>query len=389
MSKLLEARFGKFDGLRNTIEVEDFGPSDLNRATNVDLDDAKMASRRDGLLPRVAGAAHSIWSEDGICLFIQAGELKQLRSDRTTADTLAAGLSALPMVYQPMNGRVYHTNGSVTGVLDEGRVRGWGIRIPDTPQATAELGQMIAGTYLYAMTRLIGLRESGAGLAERIDLGDNGAIRFDWTPVSGRVALYITEPNGEVLRRAVVVDGAQGTFTWRGGTPAVTLSTQFLDPPPAGQALGEHNGRILIGAGPNVFATAPQSPEHCRLKDFLGVDGSTVQFNKGVSGGIYVGTEKQVVFLAGGRLQETSMRTVVAARSIYGSALLADIVQVTGKGQAGEKVLLFKTAMGIHLGFPDGTVQNLTRDRYAFSPPAAVAAVLRTDPKLTQYIVSG
>lgn len=384
------AAYREFAGIRNTIPVERLDPKDLDDAVNVDIDDTGRASLRPGRTVNVAGAAHSVWSPpDGSepCLFVQSGALKRLASNLTTVSTLASGLSERRMRYVKVNDRVYHTNGAATGVMDlaTGRVRAWGMAIPALPTIGVTIGSLAEGTYLYTMTTLTDGRESGANLARRVMLQDGAGITFTWGDVDGEdVAIYVTEPNGETLYRAAVVPASDGSYTWTGGVLALPLTTQFLDPPPPGQAITAGNGVILIGQGPNVFATKPLAYELCDFRDYLAIDGSEVTFLAMLEDGCFAGTQRACYYLQGRSPSEMSPKVVVAAPGVADSAVVVDVAQVFGKGQG--RAVIFVTGLGVYAGFSDGTVQNLTQERYVFDAPAATAATVRSDDTLAQFI---
>lgn len=390
MSKLLKALFGRFRGILNTLEEDRLGVRDLKRAINVDLDDVGDVTRRAGRTVQISGAAHSLWApEDGSgpALFVQGGVLRKMTS-LTTSLALGSGYSDLPMAYLKLNRRVYVTNTRETGVVDDDGLRAWGLGIPAVPSVTRTTGYLAAGTYLFTMTTLDDDgRESGADLAARVDLTDGSGLTFTWGDVDGtKVAIYITEPNGEMLYRAAVIDAAAGTFTWIGGVLAVSLDTQFLDKPPAGQALADHGGRIYIASGPVIYPTRALDHEHCDLRDLIMLDGTEVRFVAGVKAGIFAGTEQATYYLPGGRLEELDLNRIVAAPGIAGSVVISDAATIFGKGSG--RVVLFGTGAGIYAGMDDGSHINLTRERYVFTAPSRAAALLRADQKLVQYLLN-
>lgn len=390
MPKLLEAAFARFKGIRNTVPSEALEADDLLDGVNVDLDDTGGAKRRPGLAVTVEGSAHSIWAPaDGSepCLFVQSGALQRMTALGSVA-TLGSGYSDQPMAYIKVNDRVYFTNGSESGVVDNGAVRAWGLDVPAAPAVTRVLGNLAAGTYQVAITTIAADgRESGADLAVRIDVAEGSGLEIAWGTVAGtRVAVYVSECNGERLYRAGVADATLGSFTWAGGSLSVSLDTQFLDKPPAGTALGWHNGRIYIGAGAFVFPTVALSYEHCDLRDFIALDGSPVTMVQGIDAGVFVGTEQAGYFLPGGRIEEMGLRKIVDAGVVPGSAVLDDAARVFGRGSG--KVVLFATKLGVYAGLPDGSAENLTHERYVFEAPARAAAALRADNEITQYLLS-
>lgn len=384
-----EVTFARFKGVRNTLAANALEPDDLVAAVNVDLDDAGGVSRRPGVTAAVAGAAHSLWAPpDGSepCVFVQSGTLKRLTA-LDAATTLGSGYSDLPMAYVKVNDRVYFANGVESGVIDNGAVRAWGLDIPAF-HVTRTLGELGSGTYQCAITTIAADgRESGADMAVRMDVADGSGLAFTWDAVDGaQVALYVSERNGETLYRAGVVDAALGTFTWAGGALAVSLGTQFLDKPPVGTVLGQHNGRVYIGAGSFIFPTVALAYEHCDLRDYLAIDGTPVTMIEGVDAGLFVGTQQAGYFLPGGRIEDMGLRKVVDAAVVPGSAVVEDATRIFGKGSG--RTVLFASALGIHAGLPDGSIDNLSRERFVFDVPARAAATLRADTEITQYVLN-
>lgn len=390
---MADLTFRAFAGLRNTLDAERLEPADLSAAVNIDLDDSGRAARRAGSTLRVPGAAHSLWADGDTCLYVSADELRRLQPD-FSSQVLANGLTPdLPAAYVRAQDRIYWSNGAQTGVVADARARAWGIPLPAAPAATASAGTLTAGRYQYALTwlRADGL-ESGAGLPATIDLPAGSGVTFAWTPPADpalrEAVLYLSEPNGMVLYRALTVPAAAARATFTGGLLATPLDTQWLDAPPPGQCLALSRGRIYIGAGAFVYGTAPLSYEHCDLRDYLALDDSPVRFVLGVDGGLYVGTARAVHFASGARLDEMTRRTVVPAAAVAGSAVLADGFAALGNAElAGQQIALFATAAGIVAGLPDGTVLNLSAERYRFAASAAGAALFRHADSRRQYLL--
>lgn len=392
-----------FAGLRNTVSAERVNatPSrespmvDLTLAVNIDLDDSGRAARRAGQTLRVAGAAHSVWSDGTTCLFVRDDALVRLSPGWTTT-ILADGItSGRPMAYLAHDGRIYHSDGDIAGVLENNAVRAWGLPLVDIqPTAVPVPGALAAGTYLYAMTwrRADGV-ESGTGAAAAIALDDNSGIRWTWPapPYDDLVeaVLYVSAPNSEALRQVAVADAAAGTLTYTGGMAGALLSTQWLDEPPPAQCLALFRGRIYLAAGRFLYATSPLSYEHVDLRDFLGIDGSTIAVLGAVDAGLFIGTETGVYFLSGAAFNDTSLVQRIASPAIPGSLVSADGAVVTGRSElAGRPVVLFACRDGVLLGLPDGSLQNLTQARYALPDIAQGAAALRCDAMLTQYLLA-
>ena len=378
--------------VRNTPTRQD--PNiELVEAVNVDIDNSMSPSRRPGQTMQLAGAAHSIWAEGGTCLFVQGDTMYTLGMDLAPV-AVAAGLGTDPVSYVKVNDRVYHSNGTVTGVLDEGRVRSWGIPLGDIKfGARPAQGDMPAGTYLVAMTfiRSDG-QESGAGLAQTVVLPDAGGIDVRWDVPQdmdiAHCALYVSQPNGATPMRAMFMNVELAAFVYVGGARNLPLATQWLDAPPAGQVLAAYKGQVYIGAGEFVYATTPFSFEHCDLRDYQAVDGSRITMIAPVETGLFVGTEKGLYFMAGAPFSEASMVKKMNAAVVPGTMCLADGQAVTGEAEmSGMVVALFSTADGIVMGTPDGSLTNLTRMQYQMPHGIAGAATFIAGPG-SKYLVS-
>jgi hypothetical protein len=384
-----DVSLGSFSGIHNTLSAErikttasrDDSSVDLVEAVNVDIDNSKQLSRRPGQTLKIAGAAHSLWADGAICLFIAAGSMFIMNEGYGLTE-VAAGLSTDPMSYVLANGRVYHSNGVVTGVVDEGRVRAWGVDINDIHvRGIATGGTMPAGTYLYAMTFTTrDGQESGTGLAQRIDLPFGGGIDFNWSvPDDTNIvdcSIYISQENGEVMYLAAKLDVEQQTFAYVGGERTLPLATQWMDAPPAGQALALHKGRIYIAAGEYLYATTALSYEHCDLRDYRAFDGTPINVVAAVEGGLFVGTEKEIYFLNGATFGDNTLVRKMEFGAVRGSLVYADGQAVTGNpAMNGVIVALFATSDGIVMGSPDGSLINLTRERYQMPEGKGGAAV--------------
>jgi hypothetical protein len=398
-------KFAAFGGIRNTLAGERLGLAvkqaggidqrmDLVDAVNIDLDDSGRAARRAGQTTRVAGAAHSLWAEDGLCFFVQDGQLKQLHPDFTTTG-LRGGMGGNTVHYIAVNGRVYWTDGVQTGAIVAGQAQSWGMPAAlYQPQAHLVAGALVAGTYLYAMTYLRDDgQESGTGTAERIDVPDGGGLQFAWPaptdPHVAEVALYVSTPNGETLYQALVADAAADSATFTGGSLALPLNSQWCDAPPAGQALAYHRGRIYIAQGAFLYATTALGYSYVDLRDYLAVDDSPIGFVLGVEHGLYVGTERATYFLKGDNLAEMTLTCVVDGFGVAGSALLVDGFAATGDAKlAGSQCAMFATGLGICLGTPSGDVVNLTFDRYRSNMARIGSAVLKVSDTTSQYLLT-
>lgn len=390
-----------FRGVVNTEAVErlqalptrDDPLVDLADAVNVDIDDSGRISRRRGQSLVIPGSAHSLYSDGEHCLYIQDETMYRLDRE-LVPHAVALGLDPLPMSYVTVGSRVYHSNGTVSAVFEDGYVRSWGIPLSAT-SATASLisGTMAAGTYLFAMTLLReDGQESGTGLAARIDLPDQSGIRFSWTvpkdPGIARAVLYLTEADGETLLKAAEVDVGAGQYTYTGGIRSLPLATQWLDKPPAGRALALYRGRIYLASGEHLFATTALSYEHCDLRDYRAIDGSEILLLAPVESGLFVGTRRAIWFLSGASFADNALVRKLDGPPIPGTVTHGDVGDILGNDQLdGQRGVLFATPQGVVLGMPDGSLMNLTVDTYTLPNATAGAALLRSG-QAHQYLLT-
>lgn len=384
----------RFAGVRNTLPAEQLKPDDLTAAVNVELDNGGRAARRPGQTLLLPGATHSLYADGELCLFVQGEGMYQLNPDYSTR-LVALGLTDDPVTYVTVAKRTYHSNGRTTGVYDDGRVRAWGMSVDHIAIAAEVIpGPMPGGTYLFAMTwlRSDGL-ESGTGLVARIDLPEGSGLRFSWAiaddPYVQTAAIYLSAVNSETLYRALLVDMEQETVDYLDGPRLLPLATQWLDKPPAGQCLAHYRGRIYIAVGPYLYATAALGYEWCDLRDYFAFDGSTITVLASVDNGLFVGTERTLYFLAGAAFSEAALNPKIDAVCVPGSVVQADGEQATGRAElAGVQVVLMTSSAGVLMGMPDGSVVNLTSERYEFATGNRAAALLQHSATRTQYLLA-
>ena len=120
-----------FLGLRNNVDPTAFGREDLVTALNVDVDDSLSIGRRKGYsAPVTANVDRDLWASGAVCLGVGSNALKQVLPDYTVV-VLRTGLSpSRPLSYAAVGDRVFYANGVVTGCVQNGANRTWGITPP-------------------------------------------------------------------------------------------------------------------------------------------------------------------------------------------------------------------------------------------------------------------
>jgi hypothetical protein len=123
--------FNHFSGINNTDDHVRISPAyhrsdaigetayyPLVSAVNIDIDNSYALSSRDGSQLKLSCSnAHSLWSNNKICFFVDGSTLSMLNSDYT-ATVITNVTSAERMSYVQVNDRIYMTNGSYIGYYD-------------------------------------------------------------------------------------------------------------------------------------------------------------------------------------------------------------------------------------------------------------------------------
>src|SRR5271155_336314 len=117
--------YGKFDGLKNTIQAERLSVRDLSRAQNVVLDDDGQASRRRGFTLQLSGNAHGLFtaSQGYPTLIVYGGVLGVLQPNFTFASLGYAintdpGLGLEPLAYIQVGMNVYFSSPIDRGIVN-------------------------------------------------------------------------------------------------------------------------------------------------------------------------------------------------------------------------------------------------------------------------------
>lgn len=372
--------------------VKDSLPAELTTGNNIDITDRYEVRTRQGTTSVLAGTPTSLWSDGEVAFFVDGGVLKRLWPDMT-ATTIQSGVGS-NVAFKRIDDRVYWTDGTLTGVIDNGVARSWGLdEIGITALSVSGSGLLQAGSYQVTMTalRADGL-ESGAFLPETITVTDNTSIVVSWIDPGNseisHVNIYVSNRDGEALFLAGRVPVSDGTFTHAGGPLAMPLNTQWLHKPPAGQLLTQYKGRILIASGEVIFATTAHGYEHVDLREYLACDGSRITMLESLESVVFVGTDEGVSVLEGGSNDSMKTTRVSNAGVVAGSSVVADGYELFGRVElAGQTVVVFVSGEGVLAGFQDGTLINLTSETYDVTTKTTAAALFRGSSDIHQYIV--
>lgn len=372
-------KLGPFTGINNVDAANTLKVGELMDAENVNLSNKGEVTRRGGWTLYRSGAAHSPFSFGNVFLFRAADKLLSRSTDGTERD-LIAGLGSDRMSYAAFDGAVYMSDGKRALIYKDGVVLPWGISPPSRQPSAALMGGMLPqGAYQYAMTFLrADGEESGTGVAAKMTAF--GGIQWTGLEVSQdpsvlAKALYITLPNGKVLYRATVVSNASLTASYAGDTLglSVKLETQFKQPPPPGNLIAEHNGRMLVAAGDFLMFSDPYRPQRFdpirQSYRFLG----PIALLASVQGGVFVSDQSGVSFYVGLDIESATPVTKTDYRAFGSVRVNAASVVSDREGMA----VLAASKQGLCCGFDDGSFINLTDNRYETNAVAAAGVIQR------------
>ncbi len=394
------AAFKNFAGLNNRLPPERLATTDLAAAVNVDLDDSGGIRSRAGFTPILTGDCHSLWANGNTCLFVQNGQLMQLQQDLTAVPLGVFGLNSLyPLSYTAINGVVYWSNGTLTGVVQNGVARSWGLPTPPIPKTNIISGSLPPATYGVTATYLRNDgQEGGATNIQQIVVptGQPGyGFQFSITPPTdptiSAVRVYITPPNGTEFFLAAQIDlpTISGTYTGDGNDLTVPIWTQFKEAPPAGTQVINYNGRIYIAQGQFLWYTEPFSYELMDFGENFLWFSSPITIVAPVTGGMFVATETETVWLEGMDAKELVRQPKLAYGAIPGTLSYADGTLVGG-GQFTGQVALWASTQGIcaagNEGFIKGVLKNLTQDRVSYPGAPRGAGIFRQADGINQFL---
>jgi hypothetical protein len=383
----------KFSGLNNVVTAQELGGSDLVVASNIDLDLDGRARRRRGYTVAAAVRHSNLWQASSFTLATRgaAGDLASLEANAVL--WAAAGHARMSFADLP-DGRVLFSNGTVQGIAGAAAATPWGVPVPvSLGLVNAVAGNLYPGKYQWALTnqRLVDGIESapvysGAGA---VDL-TTGGLQFFGIPVLAghKTNVYLTSHYGG--QRFFAGSTTDGLFTFNGHNSALQLRcpTDMLQPPPLGTVVGFWRGRSLVAKGNTLFASLPHAWEIFDLqRDFKQLSG-TINLVQPVDGGIWVGTDKELAFLAGSAWDSLVRSSKLRGRVVPGSGVKVPGEQLqVGNGRAEGDCLVCIADGWLVAGTGSGQLVPLSVDRYR-TDAAAVSATFRVQDGMPQYLAS-
>ncbi len=136
---------GSFSGMKNTVGRERLTGAELERAINIDLDDAGQVRRRRGMVRKIVGSVHSVRTIAERVLGVVNGDLSEIHPDYSTRLIIAVGPARV--TYAAVAGEIFFCNAAASGRVGVdnvlrpwGRTNGQGIWLSPVINQTETLG---------------------------------------------------------------------------------------------------------------------------------------------------------------------------------------------------------------------------------------------------------
>ena len=201
-----------------------------------------------------------------------------------------------------------------------------------------------------------------------------------------RINVYLTGANGDKAFYAGTT--LTGSFSYLGKNDALTLPchTEHLSPAPKGTICATWRGRALLAEGNVLHASRPHQPELFDLKRDFKQFTAPITMVQPVDDGIWVGTTKELAFLAGAQFDALQFTPRDVGPVVLGSGVSAPgeyVAQGQGTGQGA--AMLCIAGGRIVSGFNGGLLINVTRERYQ-TDADEVCATFRITGGIPQYV---
>jgi len=383
--------FREFDGLYNVVPPDRVPDTGLTEAVNVDINDAKQVSRRQGYTRAQTGSFHSVWGYRDGAYVVRNGDLFWYAPVDNTLKRLVEGVGSAPLCYVDAGDRVLVSNGTDSWCL---RGTDWfmmGVPNPPKPSLSATTGGSLpAGTYTVclALARLDGL-EGGPSEFTQIEVQKNGLLTVTWDGSIlayleyKRLNVYISSPSGEALYLHSSLDPTTGSLVIGEVAQGRILATQGLYALPAFTSAAFYNGRVYAAQGTVLWYSDIYNVELSRLY------GNYIQFDSpitmvgDVTDGLYVSDSDTVYFLSG-QDAPLSMRPILDYPALSGSFVPVD----SGRAGMTSEAVMFATDEGVVFAQPGGSAKNLTQEKFLYTTGKSAAAMFRQYNGYGQYILT-
>lgn len=380
--------YKKFTGLNNVLPPERLKSSELSIARNVDVGMDGELTRRDGFVSTSGTAHRNLHQADGFLLATRGtGDLV----NTTSGATLYPALGNTRVWYCNLpDGRTTFSNGLINGVVSATARTTWGVPIPSGIGAFTDIaGSLHPGSYQYSLTHVRtsdGL-EGGPAYSGLIEVA-SGGVFLSGLPVLAdhSMNVYLTSHGGATGFFAGSTTVSTFVFSGQNKDLVLPCRTDFLSPAPVGTVSALWNGRVLVAVGDTLYASRHGQYELFDLRrDFKSFSGA-ITLIQPTESGVFVGTTKELAYLAGTQFDKLVYAQVIQAGVVLGSGVEVDGELIAlGEGVGKGRAMVCIADRMLVAGFDGGLVSRLTEGRYV-SSAAEVRATFRQVDGLPQYI---
>ena len=187
--------------------------------------------------------------------------------------------------------------------------------------------------------------------------------------------------------RGKVRKGDFQSYAWNMGTYVGPETKRVFSSPPVGIGLAYYKGRMYVVQGKVVWASEDFDVSLYDLANSFMQFEDNVILIRPVIDGLFIGTEKKVIFLKGSGPSDMSERTVADYPAIKGTDCkfvgkmgFTRNERVTISSTGGTLYAIWMSQKGVCVGGPEGQFVNITEDRLVL-PPALTGAGLVYDNK--------
>lgn len=382
--------FEGFAGINNVLPEKRRSGSDLTRALNVDIGLTGEITRRAGYTEDSPLCHKNVHQAAGFKLATCGSVLTAIHpnGDRHVIHP-ALGPERVWYCNLP-DGRTTYTNGLIHGATDGLTGSDRSVPAPSSLGAPGmAFGSLYPGQYRYHLThvRLTDRLESPAVSSEPITI-EQGGLRLDGLPQRDghETHVYLSGRDGEGAYLAGVATG--NSFEYAGNNAALVLPCRTLgaQPFPVGTITAFWRSRVLVAVGDVLWAARSAMPHLSDWRDFKPM-GASITAIQPVDDGIYVGTAKDLIFLAGTTWDQLAYVPTRRGPVVPGSGVTApgDRIKL-GDGTGNGTAMLCIAGGEIVAGFGSGQTTSLTDGRYRTTVTEVCATFREVEGGIPQYL---
>lgn len=383
--------FEKFTGINNVVPSHRLKKTELSAATDLDIGLDGELTRRGGFSELAATCHKNLWQADGFLLATVEGNDLKAFTVGGAYTTVSAALGPDRVWYCNLpDGRTTFSNGLINGITDGVATTGWGVPIPQSLGALADVpGALFAGDYQYQLTytRTSDMMESGPLYSNPTPIAAGGISLTGLPTLAGHgINVYITGANGGVAFYAGSTLGSTFSFTGANDQLVLPCHTETLSPAPVGTVTAFWRGRVLVAVGSVLWASMAGRWQHFNMRRDFKQFSAPITLIQPVDGGVFVGTEKELAFMAGDEFDKLIYRQVISGPTVLGSgvAVRGELIK-QGEGAGLGSAMVCIADRVVIAGFSDGQIERLTESRYS-TTVTEVAATFRMVGRVPQYV---